>query len=320
MKIAVFSAFPRELKYIRKKSTALAKSAHRPYRIFVSKHAACRLVAVETGMGAVNLEAAFTYVFKTYRPDIILSAGFGGALYYRADIGDLVLASRYFLLTREGVVEFPQLALQNENLKAPASGFTGYLFSRLEERIRPLVPYSAERMTPEFKRALLNDAVLAGLQQKTAVRKGSFITLSGWMQKSKLKSLMPEKVPFPVCDRETVHLAKMSYRNNLPFFAIRSITDRLDQDIPEELFRVTDENGNYRLSRALRVLLFKPSLAVDAVKLARSSAIASERLWEAVKAVAEAVSESVRTSAPEKPAITEPRLRRAGSITKGRLK
>jgi nucleoside phosphorylase len=321
MKIAVFSAFPQELKHIRKKSTALSKGPHRPYRVFVSRHAACGLIAVETGMGAVNQEAAFTYILKTYNPDVILSVGFGGALYYRADIGDLVLASRYFFLTREGVVEFPQLALRNENVKPPASGFTGYLFTRLEERVRPLVPYSLERkLTPELKRFFLNESVPAALHNKASVRKGSFVTLSGWLPKSKLKSLMPGDAPFPVCDRETVHLAKLAYRNNLPFFAVRSITDRLDQDIPEELFDVTGKNGNYRLSRAVRILLSRPSLAVDAFRLGKSAAIASERLWDAVKAVAEAVSESAAKIVPRKQPADETPLRRASSITKSRFK
>lgn len=321
MKIAVFSAFPQELKHIRKKSTALSKGPHRPYRVFVSKHAACRLIAVETGMGMVNQEAAFTYILKTYHPDVIVSAGFGGALYYRADIGDLVLASRYFFLTREGVVEFPQLALQNEKVTPPAAGFTGYLFSKLEERIRPLVPFYQERkLTPEYKRSFLNESVPAALHQKAGVRKGSFVTLSEWIPKAKLKSLMPENAPFPVCDRETLHLAKLSYRNNLPFFAVRSITDRLDQDIPEELFDVTDRNGNYQMSRAVRTLLSRPSLIIDAFRLGKSASIASERLWDAVKAVAEAISESAGKNAAGKKPAEEPRLRRAGSISKSRLK
>ncbi len=279
MRIAVFSAFPQELKYIRKNSVPLKSGG--AFRIFVNKRPACDLIAIETGMGNMNLESSFNHIVKVYRPDIILSIGFGGALYYRADIGELVFGSRYFILTREGAVEFPQLSTGNAKVK----------------------------------RSLTNAVVLTGLRQKISVKEGSFVTLSEWMAKSKLKAFMPENAAFPVCDRETIHLAKISYRNNLPFFAIRSITDRLDRDIPEELFNVTDENGNYRLSRALALLLSRPSLIIDAVKLGRNAALASKNLWEAVKALTEVLAETCRCAVPDKIAPRQ-RLLRANSITK----
>jgi hypothetical protein len=86
---------------------------------------------------------------------------------------------------------------------------------------------------------------------------------------------------------ETFPLAKAALARGLPFVAIRSITDRSHEEIPPELLCVSDESGNYRLSRALDVLLRKPSLIPRAIHLRRNSAIASRNLWRAVKALME---------------------------------
>ncbi len=252
MKIALFSAFPQELAYVKKNAQPVRRRAHFP--MFLKRQSRVELLAVETGMGRSNLESAFAYVSNAYRPDLVLSIGFGGALYYRAGIGDLVLASKYLFLTREGVVELPQLS-------AKCSGFS---------------------------RAGAPD-LLPGLHKKIGIRQGSFITLGAWIAKAKLRTMVPEGIPFPVCDLETIHLAKMAYMNCVPFYAVRSITDTLDDEIPEELFSVTDESGSYSFQRAVSLLLSRPSLIPESLKLGRNAARASRKLGDAVHAFMEAL-------------------------------
>lgn len=220
MHIAIFAAFPQELTCIRRYSTPVTRFRDRAYPICVTSHRDTSLVTVETGMNPAKIDAAFRHVISEYRPEVILSVGFGGALYYRADIGDLVLASRYFFLTREGAIEQPQLGVRNA----------------------------------QFQQSLWNGAITTRLRQKVRIREGSVLTIAQWSAKAKLKSSMPRDAAFPVCDRETIHLARLAYQNNLPFFGIRAVTDRADEDIPEEFFEVVDENGTYRLSRAMTIL------------------------------------------------------------------
>jgi nucleoside phosphorylase len=248
MKIALFSAFPQELKYIRKDSFAVP--GDHPFRIHTLKRQGFPIVAVETGMKAGNIQAAFEHVALRYRPDVILSLGFGGALCYRSDIGELVFASRYLFLTHEGPIEFPGLSLW----KAGPN------------------------------RRIVNEPMLTRLRQNISIKEGSFVTLSAYIEKPKLKRLIPGNLPFPVCDRETMHLAKMSYKQRLPFFAIRAITDRGDEDIPKEFFDVIDNNGNYLTSRALAVLVSRPSLIARAFKLGRHADLAARNLERALDA------------------------------------
>jgi nucleoside phosphorylase len=255
MKIALFSAFPHELTHVRKNSTPVKHAGFFP--MFLKKQACVELLIVETGMGKVNSEAALSYILNAgYSPDAVLSAGFGGALYRHASIGELIFASRYLLMTNEGVVELPQLSDGN-------SATAG--------------------------------AMLYSLKKSIGTREGSFLTLRTWTAKSKLKALVPAGVPFPVCDRETVYLAKIARMNYIPFFALRSITDTLDEDIPEELFSVAGDSGNYRLSKAAVFLISRPYLILEGLKLGRRAALASRSLGDAVNAFIETASTQART-------------------------
>ncbi len=258
MNIAVFAAFPQELSSIRRASTPISGPRDSSFPLRVTSYRETGLITVETGMNQTQIDAAFRHVIAEYRPEIILSVGFGGALYYRANIGDLVLASRYFFLTREGAIEQPQLSVRNA----------------------------------QFQRALWNGAITTRLQQKVRIREGSVLTIPNWTAKAKLKPCMPRDAAFPVCDRETIHLARLAHQNNLPFFGIRAVTDRADEDIPEALFEVVDETGTYRFSRALTVLLSRPGLIPDGIRLGRHAAIASRNLWDAVRSLVEVLGSS----------------------------
>ena len=102
---------------------------------------------------------------------------------------------------------------------------------------------------------------------------------------------LPRDIACPVCDRETFHLAKLACQNNVPFFAIRSITDRLYDDIPEDFFHVVDGSGNYERARAVNLLLKRPSLIPAGIRLGLNASVAAKSLGRVVKAFAECVAE-----------------------------
>jgi len=242
MRLAIFSAFPQEIRPLVKNLNAARISKTLPFPLFLAPHASGEVIVVLTGMGTHNAEASLNYVVREHSPSIILSSGFGGALYDDAAIGELIWASKV-LLVNDGIRETLDLPDRNQ------------LFSRLS--------------------------------RKLTIQEGSFVTLERWMKKPEIKHALSRPPPFPVCDMETFPLAKVSLARGLPFVAIRSITDRSHEEIPPELLCVSDESGNYRLSRALNVLLGKPSLIPRAIALGRNSAIASRNLWRAVKALME---------------------------------
>ena len=244
MRLAIFSAFPHEIKPLVRNLNATRISSALPFAVFHAPYGSGEVIVVLTGMGTHNAEASLHYVIKEHSPTIILSSGFGGALYDKAAIGELIWASRV-LLVNEGVTDILDIPDRE------------HLFSRLS--------------------------------QELTIREGSIVTLERWMKKPEIKFVLSTPLPFPVCDMETFPLAKASLTRGVPFFAIRSITDRSHEEIPPELLSVSGASGKYSLPRSLKVLVANPSLIPRAIALGRNSALASKNLWNAVRALAEAL-------------------------------
>jgi len=242
MRLAIFSAFPHEIGPLVKNLNAARISKTLPFTLFRAHYASGEVIVVQTGIGTRNAEASLNYVIKEHSPTIVISTGFGGALYDNAAIGELIWASRV-LLMNNGL---------RDSLDLPDK-----------------------------------DDLFGSLSQKLAIRQGSIVTLGQWLKKPEIKRALSGPLPFPVCDMETFPLAKATIKRGLPFVAIRSITDRSDEEIPPELLSVSDESGNYRLTRSLKVLLGNPSLIPRAITLGRSSAVASKNICRAVKALIE---------------------------------
>ncbi len=247
MRLMVLAAFPQELKHVLRNSRNLKKTKKRPFTTYINKYRSHEIIAVQTGMGPFGSEAALDEVLEEYKPDYVLSIGFGGGLYEGAKAGELVWGGGCFLINPE-----ERALKKKENFIASE-----------------------------------NKSVFKKLGGKLSIREGTIMTITGRTAKPELKKIIPGGAPYPVCDMETFYLARLALKRRLPFFAIRSITDRVDEEIPQELFGVCDASGNYSIARALGLLITRPGLIPGSVKLGRNCAIASKNLWEAVKSLVE---------------------------------
>jgi nucleoside phosphorylase len=254
MKLAIFSAFPQELKCILKNFKPKSSFKKHPLTLFFTEYSSKEIIVVQTGMGTRNAKAAIKYVLEKHSPDFVLSIGFGGALYNGASAGDLIYANRVFLIP-ENVLEKPMTLFNYREL-----------FSQEIPDVREIV---------------------SKLSEKVSMHEGCILTFEKYKKKSEIKKNLSKDLSFPVCDMETFFLAKLSVEQGLPFFAVRSVTDRSDEEIPPEFLYVTDESGKYKLSRALSLILSKPKLIKDVIRTGRASAIASNNLWHLVKAIIE---------------------------------
>ncbi len=239
MKLALFSAFPQELTYIIKNLKA-ERVRNSPFIIWSARVASNEIIIVLSGMGTINSEAAWRYANEEYRPDYIISAGFGGALYDGARIGDLVAASTVLL--------YPDAA------EEPPHGHQNYLG----------IPGAKD--------------VMKKMACADIIHEGCILTLRHRLNKTHIEKELLQGLPFPVCDMETFPLAKLSMREGLPFFAIRAVTDRAHEEIPHELFGVTDAYGNYSLSRALRIILGNPAIIPSSIRIGKNARLASRKL------------------------------------------
>ncbi|NVN90165.1 MAG: phosphorylase [Desulfuromonadales bacterium] len=98
MKIVIITAMPEESRAImrraRLRETSLL-SGRKRYRIQISGH---EIVLVEAGMGMLNAGWAAS-ALATESPDLMISAGFGGAVLPGLVVGDVVMAERILHLS-----------------------------------------------------------------------------------------------------------------------------------------------------------------------------------------------------------------------------
>ena len=257
MKVVFFSAFPHEVRHIVRNLRGVAPAKVGNLRCLTATHLGHDVIVVLTGMGMKNAEEAIERLLHAQTPDLIVSLGFGGALYDEASIGDLVVARRLFLVSPSDV--------PLDNAKGHRQKV--YLSDSLD----------------------LNDdePLFAAFSDKMGVGCGTVLTLENWMEKRDLRRIIPQDSTLPVCDMETFPLAKAALKRGLRFLAIRSITDRTNEEIPAEFLTVGGESGHYSLARALWLPLRRPHLMRTAIRLGYHSRRASERLWHSFHALLE---------------------------------
>ncbi len=246
MKVAIFSAFPQELTCLIR-SLRAEKISLVPFIIWSVRSASKEIIIIQSGMGVDISESAWKYVIETYSPDVVVSAGFCGAFYEGAAIGDLIVASSVML--------YPDMA-------GP-------------------VPGGAHR------NSLMEIAGASEIIRKMAnavtVYDGSLLTLGRWMRKSEVAKELLQGLSFPICDMETFPLARLSVGAGLPFFAIKAVTDRAHEEIPQELFNVTGADGRFGFLRAVGVILSNPALIPSCIRMGKNARVASQKLCRATE-------------------------------------
>lgn len=262
MKLSLFAAFPHELKRILENLKAPRILKGDPFTLFFAQRSPIEIVMAQTGMGACNAEAALSYVAEKHNPDFILSLGFGGALYDGALAGDLVWASKTILI--------PDRSAKGHMIDSHCSA-------------------------PHFFEIPGAREIAGRLAAKVNMHEGCVATMGKRMRKQELLQMLPQGLLSPVCDMETFYLARLSMQRSLPFFAIRSITDPADDDIPAGLFSVVDGSGRYSIYKALTLLIGKPGLIPHSIRLGINSERAAQNLWQAVEALIEALGRKAKT-------------------------
>jgi nucleoside phosphorylase len=230
MRLLIVSALPHEQKTLIRNLGAQRVRGH-TVRTYAASRAGLDIMLIQTGMGISGAEAVSRHGIEKASPRLVLSIGFGGALFEGARIGELVAASRVSLLSGGETLDLPG---------------TEEMASRLQHEI--------------------------------PIRTGTVITLPTWKKKSEVRKLVPPDATFPVCDMELFAIAQVCREERVPLFAIRSITDTLEREIPIRPEEVSDESGLYRFPKALSSFLRSPRRIPGLIALGRNSRIAGREL------------------------------------------
>jgi hypothetical protein len=80
----------------------------------------------------------------------------------------------------------------------------------------------------------------------------------------------------PVLEMETMGIALVAAEKDIPFFAVRAISDGPVAPIPFDLGEMMDENANLRMGKLLRLIARQPRIISELRKMRHNTRIAAD--------------------------------------------
>lgn len=111
---------------------------------------------------------------------------------------------------------------------------------------------------------------------------GTFAGTDVITSKAKLSGML-SGYPCPVVEMESTVIALIAAENKIPLIAIRSVSDRADEELGFSLDEFCDSSLRIRPGRVLLTILRKPRIIPQLVRLAGNSRIAAKSLTAALE-------------------------------------
>ena len=207
-----------------------------------------RGLAVVSGLGEDAAARAAAWVLEHHHPQALVSLGFGGALTPELPPGALVL---------------------------------GEAFRRYDPETRALSELPAPP-SPAWFAALGDRLRAAGLP----VYRGTLVSTRGIVSKAGHGDPLAD-LTHPVLDLETSAAALAARAHNLPFLALRALTDVAGEEIPGFLARAVEQGRTPTAAQALAWVAADPRRVAILYRLWRRSCLAARHLAQALEAVLE---------------------------------
>lgn len=205
-------------------------------------------VAVVSGMGEDAAVRSAAWVLERYNPEVFIGIGFGGAVTPELPAGTLVLGQFFWKYEPEGQ--------ELQELTVP-----------------PLPPWLAD---------LVERLQAAGMPAFL----GSVVTTGGIIHKASHRAYL-NHLPYPVLDLETSGWAVAAQERDLPFLALRAITDEAGEEIPDFLRKAAQQGKAPNLAEVLAWLVRDPRRLSPLYRLWRRSRLATRHLTKALEVVLE---------------------------------
>jgi len=203
-------------------------------------------VAVVSGMGADAAARAAAWVLEHHPPQSLVALGFGGALTPELPPGALVLGESFW--------SYDPKTRALAELPAPAAPAWG---AALGDRLRA-----------------------AGLP----VYRGSLVSTGAIISKAGHGDLLAH-LTHPVLDLETGAAATAAQVKNLPFLALRAVTDVAGEEIPDFLAEAVQQGKTPTAAEVLAWLAADPRRVPLLFRLWRRSREAARRLAQALEVI-----------------------------------
>ncbi len=238
--LAIFGAFGQEIVDFRRQMVIEEVVAKPVCRLYRGKFKNRETLLVQTGMGKERAENATRFTLEHYPVTAIISLGFAGALAPELRIGDVVVCSAL--------------------LCAPGT-------EQKEEKLEPLAPDAN----------LLSLASQGSGDGATRFCLGSGVTVLQLNSSIQKMQGLSETFHADIVDMESYWIARIASARQIPFIAIRSISDTM-QDGVQPFDRILASDGKLLWKKAVRCFLLHPQYLMNVFTMFRNTRPAKRNL------------------------------------------
>ncbi len=217
---------------------------------------------VQSGIGKERAREGALAVMETCRPEALISIGLAGGVAQEVEGGDLVLGERVYPLDAEAIAK----------IKSPARGE----FAESEDAFRQAQGERLDGNDVTSDSALLEAATLVLKDEGIPTHTGDLMTVPNVMGPV-MKKWLGTRYPVKAVEMESYWIGEVAKKHGVPFLAVRAVSDRADDPLPD-YGRFEDEMGEVRPLSAALYFLTHPKDLLSVPSLARRARRASNNL------------------------------------------
>jgi adenosylhomocysteine nucleosidase len=238
--LAILGAFGQEIVDYRRQMVIEEVVAVPVCRLYRGKFKNRETVLVQTGMGKERAENATRFILEQYPITAIISLGFAGALALELRIGDVVVCSTLYC--------------------APGS-------EQKKQRLEPLAPDAS----------LLSLASQGPPDGAIPFCLGSGVTVLQLDANPQKMQEFSETFHAHIIDMESYWIARIASARQIPFIAIRSISDTIQHSV-QPFDRILASDGKLLWKKAVLTFLSHPQYLMNVFTLYRNTRSAKRNL------------------------------------------
>jgi adenosylhomocysteine nucleosidase len=238
--LAITGAFGQEIVDLRRQMAIEEVIARRDFRLYRGKLKNKDTLLVQTGMGKERAENATQFILERYPVTAIISLGFAGALATELRIGDVVVCSTLHC----------QPGLGQE-----------------EQRLEPCAPDAN----------LLSLASQGSGDRATRFCLGCGVTVLQLNSSTQKMQGLSENFHADIVDMESYWIARIASARQIPFIAIRSISDNMQSSV-QPFDQILASDGELLWRKAVLCFLSHPRYLLNVFTLYRNTRRAKRNL------------------------------------------
>ena len=229
--IGIIVAMPEEIKPLLRGAPSVVREKIGTFPLYRFTQHNRQFALIESGIGADRALAAAQLLTEALNPELLISMGFGGGISHGLKAGDIVIGTRFLVHQGDCMTE--------------------------ENGVR-IVPFP-ETFTEKKKNAGFS------------IAQGTIISTTGVQSKTVIAGLLPADVTRAVVDMETCAIVRFATLSRMPFMAIRSISDDLNEELGFSMDEFMDSTMQVSIGKVFLTVLRKPWIIPQLYRLYRNT-------------------------------------------------